>query len=85
MALSECVRGYDHRGVMLRGLVGILDRIFSMNRIFRGKKTGNDRIVEDEQNGCTELLPLVPSLEIADHSPDGFNWGITDRGPLMRS
>ena len=56
-----------------------------MNRIFRGKKTENDRIVEVEQNGCTELLPLVLGLEIPNHSPDGFNWGITDRGPLMRS
>ena len=51
-----------------------------MDRIFRGKKTGNDRIVEVEQNGCTELLPLVPSLEIADHSPDGFNWGYNGSG-----
>lgn len=51
-----------------------------MDRIFRGKKTGNDQIVEVEQNGCTGLLPLVLSLEIADHSPDGFNWEYNGSG-----
>ena len=25
-------------------------------------------------------LPLEPSLEIADHSPDGFNWGYNGSG-----
>ena len=44
-----------------------------MERVFRGKKTENDRIVEIEQDGNVSLLPLGPSLEIADPSPDGFN------------
>ena len=52
-----------------------------MERVFRGKKNGYDRIVEIEQNGSVALLPLDPSLEIADHSPDGFNWGYGGSGP----
>ena len=44
-----------------------------MERVFRGKKVEYDRIVEIEQNGSVAPLPLEPSLEIADHSPDGFN------------
>ena len=46
-----------------------------MERVFSGKKNGYDRIVEIEQNGRVVPLPLAPSLEIAEHSPDGFNWG----------
>ena len=46
-----------------------------MEMVFKGKKTENDRIVEIEQNGSVAPLPLEPSLEIADHSPDGFYWG----------
>ena len=44
--------------------------------LFLKCQRGHDvRIVEVEQNGCTSLLPLEPSLEIMDYSPDGFNWG----------
>ncbi len=51
-----------------------------MERVFSGKKTETDRIVEIEQNGRVAPLPLEPSLEIADHSPDGFNWGYNGSG-----
>ena len=51
-----------------------------MERVFRGKKVEYDRIVEIEQNGSVVPLPLEPSLEIADHSPDGFNWGYNGSG-----
>ena len=51
-----------------------------MERVFRGKKVEYDRIVEIEQNGSVAPLPLEPSLEIADHSPDGFNWGYNGSG-----
>ena len=51
-----------------------------MERVFSGKKTETDRIVEIEQNGSVAPLPLEPSLEIADHSPDGFNWGYDGSG-----
>ena len=44
-----------------------------MERVFRGKKVEYNRIVEIEQNGSVAPLPLEPSLEIADHSPDGYN------------
>ena len=56
-----------------------------MERIFRGKKTENDRIVEIEQDGNVSLLPLGPSLEIADPSPDGFNWGYNGSGSAQLS
>ena len=51
-----------------------------MERVFRGKKVEYDQIVEIEQNGSVAPLPLEPSLEIADHSPDGFNWGDNGSG-----
>ena len=51
-----------------------------MERVFRGEKVEYDRIVEIEQNGIVAPLPLEPSLEIADHSPDGFNWGYNGSG-----
>ena len=51
-----------------------------MERVFRGKKVEYDRIVEIEQDGSVAPLPLEPSLEIADHSPDGFNWGYDGSG-----
>ena len=51
-----------------------------MERVFSGKKVEYDRIVKIEQNGSVALLPLEPSLEIADHSPDGFNWGYNGSG-----
>ena len=51
-----------------------------MERVFSGKKVEYDRIVEIEQNGSVVPLPLEPSLEIADHSPDGFNWGYDGSG-----
>ena len=51
-----------------------------MERVFSGKKVEYDRIVEIEQNGSVVPLPLEPSLEIADHSPDGFTWGYDGSG-----
>ena len=51
-----------------------------MERVFSGKKVEYDRIVEIEQNGSVVPLPLEPSLEIANHSPDGFNWGYDGSG-----
>ena len=51
-----------------------------MEKVFRGRKTENDRVVEIDQNGSVSLLPLGPSLKIAHHSPDGFNWGYDGSG-----
>ena len=56
-----------------------------MERVFRGKKTEDDRIVEIEQDGNVSRLPLGPSLEIADPSPDGFNWGYNGSGSAQLS
>ena len=56
-----------------------------MERVFSGKKVEYDRIVEIEQNGSVVPLPLEPSLEIADHSPDGFNWGYNGSGSAQLS
>ena len=54
-------------------VVGDSGKDLFMERVFSGKKVEYDRIVEIEQNGSVAPLPLEPSLEIADHSPDGFN------------
>ena len=54
-----------------------------MERVFRGKKVEYDRIVEIEQNGSVAPLLLEPSLEIADHSPDGFNCRYGGSGPAQ--
>ena len=51
-----------------------------MEKVFKGRKTETNRIVEVEQNGNVSLLPLGPSLQIANHSPDGFNWGYDGSG-----
>ena len=46
-------------------------------KIFRGRKTPVGCIVElDNESYCTKLS-LEKSLQIADHSPDGFQWGDT--------
>ena len=70
---------------MLHGLGGGRGKDFLMERVFSGKKTETERIVEIEQNGRVVPLPLEPSLEIADHSPDGFNWGYNGSGSAQLS
>ena len=54
-----------------------------LEKVFKGRKTENDRIVEIEKDGSVAPLPFEPSLEIVDHSPDGFNWGYNGSGPAQ--
>ena len=52
-------------------------------KIFRGRKTPVGCIVElDNESYCTKLS-LEKSLQIADHSPDGFQWGYNGSGPAQ--
>ena len=43
---------------------------------FRGRKSGIDCVVELTDDGYTTQLSLEKSLQVVDHSPDGFQWGI---------
>ena len=50
-------------------------------KIFRGIKTDTGCIVELDNEGYTTQLALEKSLQVVDHSPDGFQWGYTGSGP----
>lgn len=54
-----------------------------MDRIFRGKRVEDIRLVEVIQGERVVLLPLKPSLQIADRSPEGFNWGYEGSCPAQ--
>ena len=54
-----------------------------MDRIFRGKRVEDVRLVEVVGETRVLLLPLKPSLQIAEHSPEGFNWGYEGSGPAQ--
>ena len=52
-------------------------------KIIRGTKTDTGCIVElDNESYCTKLS-FEKSLQIADHSPDGFQWGYSGSGPAQ--
>ena len=51
-----------------------------MDRIFRGKRFEGVRLVEVVEGDCVLLLPLRPSLQIAEHSPEGFYCGYEGSG-----
>ena len=52
-------------------------------KIFRGRKTPVGCIVELDNEGYVTLLSLEKSLQVVDHSPDGFQWGYTGLGPAQ--
>ena len=54
-----------------------------MDRIFRGKYVEGVRLVEVVQGERVLLLPLKPSIQIAEYSPEGFNWGYEGSGPAQ--
>ena len=54
-----------------------------MDRIFRGKRVEDIRLVEVVVGDRVVLLPLKPSLQIAEHSPEGFNWGYEGSVPAQ--
>ena len=51
-------------------------------KIFRGRKTPNGCIVELDNEGYVTQLSLEKSLQVVDHSPDGFQWDIQAQDPL---
>ena len=54
-----------------------------MDRIFRGKRVEDIRLVEVIQGQRVVLLSLKPSLQIVEHSPEGFNWEYEGSGPAQ--
>lgn len=54
-----------------------------MGRILRSKRIEGVRLVEVVQGERVLLLPLKLSLQIAEHPPDGFNWGYEGSGPAQ--
>ena len=52
-------------------------------KIFKGRKTDTGCIVELDNQGYTTKLSLEKSLQVVDHSPDGFQWGYTGSGPAQ--
>ena len=54
-----------------------------MDRIFRGKRVEDIRLVEVVVGERVVLLSLKQSLQIAEHSPEGFNWGYEGSGPAQ--
>ena len=54
-----------------------------MDRTFRGKRVEDVRLVEVARGDRVVLLPLKPSLQIAERSPEGFNWGYEGSGPAQ--
>ena len=54
-----------------------------MERIFRGKRVEDIRLVEVAQGERVVLLSLKPSFQIAKPSPKEFNWGYEGSGPAQ--
>ena len=54
-------------------------------KIFRGRKTDTGCIVELDNESYRTKLSLEKSLQIVDHSPDGFQWGYNGSGPAQLS
>lgn len=52
-------------------------------KIIRGRKSGLDCVVELDNESYHTKLSLEKSLEIAKHSPDGFQWGYSGSGPAQ--
>ena len=71
------------QGKGFEGLVEDCGKDFFMDRIFRGKRVEDIRLVEVVVGDRVVLLPLKPSLQIAEHSPEGFNWGYEGSVPAQ--
>ena len=52
-------------------------------KIFRGRKTTDGCLVELDNEGYVTQLSLEKSLQVVDHSPDGFQWGYSGSGPAQ--
>ena len=54
-------------------------------KIFRGRKIGLDCVVELADNSYTTPLSLEKSLQVVDHSSEGFQWGHSGRSSSQLS
>ena len=54
-------------------------------KIFKGRKSDANCIVELDNKGYVTTLSLEKSLQVVDHSPDGFEWGHSGRGSSQLS
>ena len=62
------------------------DKLYPERLYYAMKTTGSQTVFfKDLPDGSPELLPLQLSLKIADHSPDGFNWGFGGSGAAQLS
>ena len=51
--------------------------------VYEGKRTEENCIVTKRDE--SEVLPLLPRLDLWDHSPTGFEWGYGGSGPAQLS
>ena len=54
-------------------------------KVFRGKKKLDVYVVELDNDSYITRLSLVKSLQVVDHSPEGFRWGDSGRGSFQLS
>ena len=52
-------------------------------KIFRGRKSDTGCVVELDNEGYLTNLSLEKSLQVVNHSPDGFQWGYNGSGPAQ--
>ncbi len=55
-----------------------------MSKIYRGSRSGGEAVVyvrESKETGPDQLLD--PRLNLANHSPDGLEWGYNGSGPAQ--
>ena len=54
-------------------------------KVFRGRKKLDVYVVELDNERNTTILSLVKSLQVVDHSSEGFEWGHSGRGSSQLS
>ena len=54
-------------------------------KIFRGRKTKDVYVVELDNESNMTILSLVKSLQVINHSSEGFEWGHSGSGPAQLS
>ena len=54
-------------------------------KVFRGRKKLDVYVVELDNESYITRLSLVKSLQVVDHSPEGFEWGHSGRGSSQLS
>ena len=54
-------------------------------KVFRGRIESDVYVVELDNESYITRLSLVKSLQVIDHSPDGFEWGHSGRGSSQLS